>query len=149
MTITSQREREMMSNSAPSHRQKNIDIGAALPPNDEATARAILARATDKWSLWVLGELTQDGPLRFVRLLERVEGISQKSLTATLRQLERDGLVTRMVTAQVPIRVDYDATALGHALMRCVRPLWTWAAENFRTIAAAQVTYDERRAAEK
>jgi hypothetical protein len=60
-----------------------------------------------------LSELTADGPLRFSRLLERVEGVSQKSLTAILRGRERDGLVRRTVKVQVPIRVDYEATPLG------------------------------------
>jgi DNA-binding HxlR family transcriptional regulator len=55
----------------------------------------VLSRVTDKWSLWALSELAADGPLRFSRLLERVEGVSQKSLIATLRGLERDGLVRR------------------------------------------------------
>src|ERR1700730_18319612 len=126
-----------------------LDVCVVVSPNDEAMARNILSRAVDKWSLWVLSELTQEGPLRFARLLERVEGISQKSLTVTLRQLERDGLVTRTVTAQVPIRVDYDATALGRALIQRVRPLWIWAVENLSIFVSAQVTYDERRATEK
>jgi DNA-binding HxlR family transcriptional regulator len=126
-----------------------LDVCVVVSPNDEAMARNILSRAVDKWSLWVLSELTQAGPLRFARLLERVEGISQKSLTVTLRQLERDGLVTRTVTAQVPIRVDYDATALGRALIQRVRPLWIWAVENLSIFVCAQVTYDEQRATEK
>ena len=54
--------------------------------------RDVLSRVTDKWSLWALSEVTADGPLGFSRLLERVEGVSQKSLTVTLRGLERDGL---------------------------------------------------------
>ena len=68
--------------------------------------RAPGAAWLDKWSLWVLAELCSDGPLRFSRLLERLEGVSQKSLTATLRALERDGLITRTIVVQVPIRVD-------------------------------------------
>ena len=138
-----------MPNSSAAAPSGALDVCVVVSPNDEAMARNILSRAVDKWSLWVLSELTQEGPLRFARLLERVEGISQKSLTVTLRQLERDGLVTRTVTAQVPIRVDYDATALGRALIQRVRPLWIWAVENLSIFVSAQVTYDERRATGK
>jgi DNA-binding HxlR family transcriptional regulator len=73
--------------------------------------------APSVWSLWALSELTSEGPLRFSRLLESVDCLSQKSLAATLRRLERDGLVRRSITVQVPIRVDYEATALGHELI--------------------------------
>jgi DNA-binding HxlR family transcriptional regulator len=138
-----------MPNSSAAAPSGALDVRVVVAPNDQAMARNILSRAVDKWSLWVLSELTQEGPLRFARLLERVEGISQKSLTVTLRQLERDGLVTRTVTAQVPIRVDYDATALGRAFIQRVRPLWIWAVENLSIFVSAQVTYDERRATEK
>jgi DNA-binding HxlR family transcriptional regulator len=138
-----------MPNSAPPHLQGRANICAAKSPNEEALVRDILSRVVDKWSLWVLGELTQYGPLRFARILERVEDISQKSLTATLRQLERDGLVTRTVTAQVPIRVDYEATALGRALIQHLHPLWFWAIENLSTFVSARVAYDEQRATEK
>ena len=91
-------------------------------------------------------ELNEEkGPLRFSRLLERVKGVSQKSLTATLRELERDGFIIRVVTVQVPIRVDYMATPLGHALIRLVDPLWSWAAENLKTFVKARFDYDQRR----
>ena len=74
-----------------------------------------------------------------------MRGVSQKSLTATLRELERDGFLTRVVTVQVPIRVDYTATPLGHALIRLVDPLWSWAAENLRVFVKARSDYDRRR----
>ena len=70
-------------------------------------------------------------------------GISQKSLTVTLRQLERDGLVTRTVTVRSPIRVDYAATALGIDLIRHVDPLWTWAARHHAIFARARDAYDQ------
>ena len=83
------------------------DICARMPTSKQHESRELLARLLDKWSLWDLAELCDDGPLRFSRLFERLQGVSQKSLTATLRALERDGLVTRTVVVQVPIRVDY------------------------------------------
>ena len=106
------------------------DICAKMPASEQHELRALLARLLDKWSLWVLAELCNEGSLRFSRLLGRVGGISQKSLTATLRQLERDGLITRTVVTQVPIRVDYAATELAETLVREVQPIWLWGVAN-------------------
>lgn len=119
-----------------------VDVCESLSDQEEALVREIVSRVADRWSLWVLTELAEHGALRFSRLLERVRGISQKSLTATLRQLERDGLVTRTVTAQVPIRVDYEATELGLELIRHIDPFCTWAARNHARFAAAREAYD-------
>jgi DNA-binding HxlR family transcriptional regulator len=83
--------------------------------------------ASSVWSLWALSEVTSEGPLRFSRLLsDPVEGVSQESLTATPRRLERDGLVRRSITVQVSVRVDYEATALGHELIVKFQPFWIW-----------------------
>jgi len=116
----------------------------SLTDEQEAVIREVISRATDKWSLWALSELAREGPLRFSRLMERVDGVSQKSLTATLRHLERDGLVTRKVVVQVPIRVDYDATELGRALVAEVHPLWMWCAVNLERVAKARRAFDRR-----
>ena len=102
------------------------DICARMPTSKQHELRELLARLLDKWSLWVLAELCDDSPLRFSRLLERLQGVSQKSLTATLRALERDGLITRTVVVQVPIRVDYAATELAKTLVQEVQPIWLW-----------------------
>ncbi len=120
------------------------DLCAALSPEEQALTRDVLARMVDKWGLWILTELSQNGPLRFSRLLERVGRISQKSLSATLRQLERDGLVTRTMVVQVPIRVDYAATPLGRSLIDHVHPLWLWAIERLPDFIAARAAYDAR-----
>src|SRR5271156_2124711 len=113
--------------SAPSNK---VSLCSTLSDAQESVIREIISRATDKWSLWALSELARNGPLRFSRLMERVEGVSQKSLTATLRHLERDGLIKRTVVVQVPIRVDYQATKLGRAMVAEVHPLWMWVAVN-------------------
>lgn len=105
--------------------------------------REIISLTTDQWSLWTLSRLATNGPLRFSRLLEQATGISQKSLTVTLRQLERNGLVTRTVTVGSPTRVDYEATALGIDLIRRIDPLWTWAARNHNRFAKACTAYDQ------
>ena len=120
------------------------DPCSTLSAKDQALVREVLARTVDKWGLWVLTELSEDGPLRFSRLLERVGGISQKSLTATLRHLERDGLVTRTMVAQVPIRVDYDVTILGRSLVDQIHPLWLWAIERLPEFVKARSMYDAR-----
>ena len=118
------------------------DPCSALTAEQHGMVREVLARTTNKWGLWILSEMSDDGPLRFSRLLERVGGISQKSLTATLRQLERDGLVTRTVVAQVPIQVNYAVTPLGRSLVEQVHPLWLWAIERLPEIIIARESFD-------
>jgi DNA-binding HxlR family transcriptional regulator len=117
---------------------------STLSDAQESVIREIISRATDKWSLWALSELGGNGPLRFSRLMERVEGVSQKSLTATLRHLERNGLVKRTVTVQVPIRVDYEATPLGKAFLQETHPLWMWCALNLSGFERARTAFDCR-----
>ncbi|HEY0802919.1 MAG TPA: helix-turn-helix domain-containing protein [Steroidobacteraceae bacterium] len=126
--------------------QEDVNLCENMAPADESVVREIISRVADRWSLWALSELTEYGPLRFSRLLERVEGIRQKSLTATLRHLEWDGLITRTVTAQVPIRVDYAATALGRAMIAQVHPVWLWAVSNLAAFTAARENYDRAQA---
>src|SRR5712671_163407 len=85
----------------------------ALDDGDERLAREVLDHIADKWSLWVIYVLGSSGRLRFSRLLEQVEGVSQKMLTKTLRKLERDGLVTRTMYMEVPPRVEYELNESG------------------------------------
>lgn len=95
----------------------------------EALAREVLERVAAKWPLSVMRVLAQaNGPLRFSRVLERVEGVSQKMLTQTLRTLERDGLITRTLYPQVPPRVEYELTSLGSELTSRLESLWRWVA---------------------
>ena len=75
-------------------------------PERDALVREMLVRIADKWTLLVIEALEGEEEMRFSRLRERIEGVSQKMLTKTLRQLERDGLITRRVHATVPPRVD-------------------------------------------
>ncbi len=121
---------------------ENAQLCASLSAGQEELVREIISRSADKWSLWTLSVLAMKGTLRFSRLLEQVTGISQKSLTATLRQLERDGMITRTVTVRSPIRVDYAATALAIELIRHVDPLWSWVARNHDVLAQARSAYD-------
>src|SRR5712691_8221946 len=87
--------------------------------------REILDRVGDKWSVLVIALLGVQGQ-RFSELRRAIDGISQRMLTLTLRQLERDGLVRRTVHAVVPPRVDYELTPLGATLLETIQPLVAW-----------------------
>lgn len=104
-------------------------------------SRKVLDRISDKWVTLSLTALA-DGPLRYSDLSRRLAGVSQKMLTQTLRSLERDGLVTRSVTAQVPVRVDYALTPLGESLLAVIAPLKTWAETHIPQIDEAREGYD-------
>ncbi|WP_255484054.1 helix-turn-helix domain-containing protein [Granulicella sp. 5B5] len=117
----------------------------ALGPEMDSLVRETVTRMAEKWTLWTLAVLAENGePMRFSRVMEQVEGVSQKSLTKTLRQLERDGLVTRAVFAEVPPRVEYAVTELGLEMLEQVHPLWLWAVENLERFRVAQAKFDGR-----
>jgi DNA-binding HxlR family transcriptional regulator len=100
-----------------------------LTSTEKQLAGGMLERITAKWPVAIMQVLAEaNGPLRFSRLLERVEGISQKVLTHTLRTLERDRLVTRTLYPQVPPRVEYELTPLGGEVLAQVVVLWRWIA---------------------
>jgi DNA-binding HxlR family transcriptional regulator len=105
--------------------------------------RNILDRIADKWSLLVIYVLA-DGVRRFTELRREIDGISQRMLTLTLRQLEREGLVRRTVFAVVPPRVDYQLTPLGSTLLDTIQSLVAWAGKHGHEIAAARAAYDAR-----
>ena len=108
----------------------------------EALAREILERVADKWTLLVLNALEEGGEMRFTRLRDRVGGVSQKMLTKTLRQLERDGLVTRRVYPEVPPRVEYRLTERGHALNEATCAMWLWVEANMDAVQHSRCAYD-------
>jgi DNA-binding HxlR family transcriptional regulator len=119
------------------------------PPELEHTpanchAREILARVGDKWSVYVIHVLGDAGTLRFNELRSRVNGISQRMLTVTLRGMERDGLVTRTVYPEVPPRVEYALTRLGATLRQLVRGLVEWSGAHLAEVDAARAAYDAR-----
>ena len=107
-------------------------------------AREMLVRIGDKWSVYVIHVLGDAGTLRFGELLQRVDGISQRMLTATLRGLERDGLVHRTIYPQVPPRVEYRLTPLGATLRELVRKLIDWTAVHLEEVDRARASYDLR-----
>jgi DNA-binding HxlR family transcriptional regulator len=107
-------------------------------------AREMLARVGDKWSVYVIHVLGDAGTLRFNELRSRVDGISQRMLTVTLRGMERDGLVTRTVYPEVPPRVEYALTRLGRTLRQVVRGLVDWSGAHLEEVDAARARYDAR-----
>ena len=107
-------------------------------------AREMLARVGDKWSVYVIHVLGDAGTLRFNALRNRVNGISQRMLTVTLRGMERDGLVTRTIYPEVPPRVEYALTDLDATLRRLVRGLVEWSEAHLTEVDAARAAYDAR-----
>jgi DNA-binding HxlR family transcriptional regulator len=104
--------------------------------------REILDRVGDKWSVLVIALLGERGH-RFNELRRKIDGISQRMLTLTLRQLERDGLVLRTVHPTVPPRVDYALTPLGESVLEPLKGLMSWAAQHGADIAEARRRYEE------
>jgi DNA-binding HxlR family transcriptional regulator len=87
----------------------------------------VIGRVADKWTMCVLEVLNVNGTLRFTRIAQLVGGISQRMLTKTLRQMERDGFVVRKVYPEVPPKVEYHLTELGSSLCEAFCGVWTWA----------------------
>ncbi|MFA5970329.1 MAG: helix-turn-helix domain-containing protein [Sphingomonas sp.] len=117
---------------------------ANLDPRVEALVTEIIGRVADKWTMIVLEALTEHGELRFSRLRDQCEGISQKMLTQTVRQMERDGLLIRTVHPVIPPRVEYRLTDLGHSLSEAFCGVWAWAARNLNRIEASRTMFDNR-----
>jgi DNA-binding HxlR family transcriptional regulator len=107
-------------------------------------AHEMLTRIGDKWSVHVIHVLGDAGTLRFNELRARVEGISQRMLTVTLRGLERDGLVEREIYPEVPPRVEYTLTKLGKTLRELVRGLVKWSGAHLPEVDAARARYDAK-----
>src|SRR5580692_9099657 len=116
-----------------------------LDPKIEALVNDLIGRVADKWTMLVLEVLAEKGELRFTRLGELVEGVSQKMLTQTLRQMERDGLVVRTVHPVVPPKVEYKLTDLGFGLGAAFCGVWVWAAENLKRVEQARLKFDAMR----
>lgn len=111
---------------------------------EKCHARELLDRVGDKWSVYVLHVLSSAGAVRFNDLRGRVDGISQRMLTVTLRGLERDGLVARTAFAEVPPRVEYSLTPLGSTLSALVCGLVEWSGAHLPEVDTARAAYDVR-----
>ena len=116
-----------------------------LTDDEDLLTREMVSCISDKWSLWTMSVIAEHRrPMRFFRIMENVAGVSQKSLTKTLRGLERDGLITREVFAEVPPRVEYAITLLGAEMLDNVAPLWLWVAKSVRRFQDARAAFDGR-----
>jgi DNA-binding HxlR family transcriptional regulator len=107
----------------------------------DCPTRLVLDRIGDKWTVLIV-LLLSDGPMRFSGLRGRLGRVAPKVLTQTLRRLERDGLVTREVFAEVPPRVEYTLTGLGRSLTKPIAVIGDWAEVNVGQITTAQHVYD-------
>jgi len=107
----------------------------------DCPSRVVLDRIGDRWTVLLVVALS-DGVLRFSQLRSKVEGITPKVLTQTLRALERDGLVTRTVFAEVPPRVEYELTELGRDLLAPIDAILVWAQEHAARIVANRERHD-------
>jgi DNA-binding HxlR family transcriptional regulator len=111
---------------------------------DDADAdfiREVLDLVGDKWSILIVGTLAE-GPVRYSELAAAITGISQRMLTLTLKQLQRDGLLTRTSYPEVPPRVEYELTALGASLLATVLGLAGWAADHHGEIRRNRAAFD-------
>src|SRR5215470_17002012 len=105
------------------------------------TISTLLSRIGDKWTVLVVTTLGE-GSRRFNELRREIPSVSQRMLTLTLRNLERDGLVSRTVTPTIPPRVDYELTDLGRSLKKPIESLAQWALDNVGAIHEAQARFD-------
>ena len=118
--------------------------GVFASPEIDRLVEEIIGRVADKWTLLLLEALAQHGTVRFSRLAELVNGISQKMLTQTLRQMESDGFVLRTVYPVVPPRVEYALTALGESLGLAFCSVWQWAEAHHDELQQARAAYRNR-----
>ena len=126
--------------------QKKLELFFELEKEHQkiCPVRDIMDRFGDKWSLLAILNLGYSGKIRFNELKSKIDGISQRMLTVTLRSLERDGLITRQIYAEVPPRVEYELTSLGKGLLQQIWELAQWASGSMEDIVRARVEYDSR-----
>jgi DNA-binding HxlR family transcriptional regulator len=120
----------------------------AFAPADEDSVAALQSAVgvlAAKWSVVVLARLAS-GTHRFNELLRQIDGVSRRMLSATLRQLERDGLVERHVYARVPARVEYELSPVGEHLLAALAPLAGWGLEHQTDVVDARERYDRLQA---
>jgi DNA-binding HxlR family transcriptional regulator len=115
-------------------------------PKLDALVEEIIGRVADKWTMIVLEILEDNGTTRFTQIAKLANGISQKMLTKTVRQMERDGLVVRTVYPVVPPRVEYSLTSLGNSLSSAFCGVWTWAEEHHAEIERARAAFESAKA---
>ncbi|MCI3208719.1 transcriptional regulator [Pandoraea capi] len=123
--------------------QQSQEACDALSADDDGLKREILTHAGNRWSLGVVHALGVAGTLRHAEIARRLDGVTQRMLTRTLRQLERDGLISRHDYREVPPRVEYQLTPLGRGLLAGMVPLWRWVIDNAQGFREARQQYDK------
>ncbi|MEU3460729.1 helix-turn-helix domain-containing protein [Streptomyces sp. NPDC006733] len=118
------------------------DAGSDTVYRSDCPSRPILDQIADKWSMMVMEVL--DKPTRFNEIKRRLEGVTQRVLTQTLRRLERNGMVVRRVLPTSPVGVEYFLTPLGASLREPFGRLYDWTVDNADEIRAHQMDYDRR-----
>ena len=111
---------------------------------ENCPTRALLDRIADKWTTLIIGMLAKQQPRRFSELRRAIGGISQKMLTQTLREMERDGLVDRVVYPEIPPRVEYALTPLGMTLREPLNALADWSNRHMDEVRAARAQFDAK-----
>lgn len=117
-------------------------VCAALSAEDDGLKREVLTHAGNRWSLGIVHTLGVAGKLRHAEIGRRLPGVTQRMLTRSLRQLERDGLIVRFDHGEMPPRVDYELTPLGRSFLARMVPMWTWLLENAEGLRTARVRFD-------
>jgi DNA-binding HxlR family transcriptional regulator len=120
---------------------QELDMGAAAFSAD-CPSRPILDQIADKWSMMAMAVLAQ--PCRFNEIKRRLEGVTQRVLTQTLRRLERNGMITRRVLPTSPVGVEYSLTPLGESLREPFLHVYRWTVSHADEIRACQSDYDHR-----
>lgn len=111
-------------------------------------SRSVIKMLADKWTMLVIESLSS-GPMRFGELRRQVGDVTQKMLTQTLRSLERDGLVLRVVYPSSPPSVEYSLTQLGVSITAITGQMCRWAEDNMKPVLIARLDYDTRVASEE
>ena len=125
-------------------KHRHLDPATVCGHTDPVAVRELLTKIGDKWSIFLILSLAKllGGRARFSELERSIPGISQRMLTLTLRNLERDGLVTRELFPEIPPRVEYELTVLGRSLLRPMQGLVDWVAANWHQVKKAQSKFD-------
>jgi DNA-binding HxlR family transcriptional regulator len=129
----------------PPARIAHPETGEVADPRVEALVNEVIGRVADKWTMLILEVLAEHGETRFTQVGQLVGNISQKMLTQTLRQMERDGLVVRTVHPVIPPKVEYRLDDLGLTLAEAFCGVWTWAEKNIDRIEAARAAFDAKK----
>lgn len=123
---------------------RHPSVEAEIDPRIERLVEDLIGAVADKWTMIVLENLVDGAALRFTELARRIDGISQKMLTQTLRRMERDGLLVRKVYPEVPPKVEYRISDLGLTLSAAFCGVWVWATDNLTKVEAARTRFDRR-----